>query len=298
MVYIDSFVFPSDDDINGYFYQLYPWNIFFENGFKSLVCKDITIFYGNNGSGKSTLLNILSEKIEAQRDEKLFKDVVYMPQDHGDVEVHPFDDFLSKTHYKMGLDDSGERYLLPQFRKVITSEDIFRKIDNRRRHNNKALLDIDRKRSKRNEILNKGYQYKGIDDCDDLLNLLEARKLSKREYANRYAESKEKMQSNGETALSIYSSSFEDGGIYFLDEPENCLSPVFQIELIDLILQSSKYFDCQFFISTHSPLLLSLKNAVVYNLDARPVIEQDWTTLENVLIYYDFFMAHKGEFEK
>ncbi len=104
------------------------------------------------------------------------------------------------------------------------------------------------------------------------------------------------MLSNGETALSIFENTFELGGIYLLDEPENCLSPFFQIELIKLIQESAKYFDCQFIICTHSPLLLSLKNALIYNLDAKPVVTEKWAELENVKNYFDFFMKHKEDF--
>lgn len=86
-------------------------------------------------------------------------------------------------------------------------------------------------------------------------------------------------------------------GVYFLDEPGNCLSPLFQIELIKLIQDATRYFDCQFFICTHSPLLLSLFNTIIYNLDMRPVIRQKWEELENVKIYYEFFKQNKDKFE-
>lgn len=90
------------------------------------------------------------------------------------------------------------------------------------------------------------------------------------------------MLSNGETALSISESAFEVGGIYLLDEPENCLSPIYQIELIKLIQDSVRYFDCQFIICTHSSFILSLENALIYNLDTKPVETNKWEELENV----------------
>ena len=87
-------------------------------------------------------------------------------------------------------------------------------------------------------------------------------------------------------------------GVVLIDEPENCLSPLFQIELIKLIQEAVKYYNCQFFICTHSPLILSLSNSVIYNLDLEPVISQKWEELENVKIYYDFFHSKGDKFKK
>ena len=57
MIYIDCFKLPSNEEINEHFarnsFSVYPWTIFFQNGFEWVECKDITIFYGDNGSGKS-----------------------------------------------------------------------------------------------------------------------------------------------------------------------------------------------------------------------------------------------------
>ena len=77
MNYIDTIKLPSQEEINRYSaiknYSLYPWTIFFQNQFEWVICKDITVFYGNNGSGKSTLINLIAEKINAQRNNELFK---------------------------------------------------------------------------------------------------------------------------------------------------------------------------------------------------------------------------------
>ena len=298
MIYIEAFQLPSSEKINDYISNTnlttYPWSIFLENGFEWINCKEITIFYGNNGSGKSTLINVLAEKISAQRNNELFKDIVY--GDYG-AEIHPFDNFVQYVSVKMGYDDLGYPIIMPKVRKLITSDDIFKRIDERSRHNRRTLMEIEQARNKHDEIIGKGYTYRNSDDYDNLVKLLEARRLSKRKYAEVHAKSKESMKSNGETAIEFYSRSFETGGIYFLDEPENCLSPLFQIELIKLIQDATRYFDCQFFICTHSPLLLSLFNAIIYNLDMRPVIRQKWEELENVRIYYDFFKQNKDKFE-
>lgn len=299
MIYIDYFKLPSSNEINSYFADTnvspYPWTIFFENEFEWVICKDITILYGNNGSGKSTLLNLLAQRIDAQKDTDFFKDVFYCKN----AQITPFDDFVKCIKLVMALDDSLEQMSLPKVRRLITSDDIFRIIDEKVKHNRRATLQIQEVRERQNRIIQDGkeFQLKSMADFDKLEEILEARKLSRKQYAKVYAPEKEKMQSNGETSLSFYSRVFESGGIYLLDEPENCLSPIFQIELIKIIQDSVRYFDCQFIICTHSPLILSLKNAIIYNLDLRPVISQKWTDLENIKIYYDFFKSHKNEFE-
>ena len=127
MIYIDSFILPSDGDIDNYPFSVYPFSLFFENQFRYVSCKDITIFYGNNGSGKSTIMNLLTEKISGQRSSELFKDVIY--SDQGGVPYTPFDDFVKKIAVKMALDDNGSKYVLPSVRKLITSDDIFKRID-------------------------------------------------------------------------------------------------------------------------------------------------------------------------
>ena len=84
--------------------------------------------------------------------------------------------------------------------------------------------------------------------------------------------------------------------LYLLDEPENSLSPMRQMELTEYIENAARFFHCQFVISTHSPFLLSLSGAKIYDLDSDPVDVRRWTELENVRTYYDFFKKHEREF--
>ena len=63
-------------------------------------------------------------------------------------------------------------------------------------------------------------------------------------------------------------------------------------------IYSVQYLGCQFIISTHSPFLLAMKNAKVYDLDEDPVDVKSWTELENVRTYYEFFKNHESEFKR
>lgn len=104
-------------------------------------------------------------------------------------------------------------------------------------------------------------------------------------------------QSNGESALMFWEKEIKENSIYILDEPENSLSAENQLKLKKFLEDSARFFNCQFIISTHSPFLLNLKDAIIYDLDSFPVCVKKWTELENIRIYYDFFKEHEGEFD-
>ncbi len=106
------------------------------------------------------------------------------------------------------------------------------------------------------------------------------------------------LQSNGESALDFWEQEIRENAIYFLDEPENSLSAENQLKLAQFIEESARFYNCQFIISTHSPFILSLKDAYIYDLDEVPTRLKKWTELKNVKIYYDFFKEHKSEFER
>ena len=62
------------------------------------------------------------------------------------------------------------------------------------------------------------------------------------------------------------------------------------------IEDSARFFGCQFVIATHSPFLLAMRDAKIYDLDDDPVDVKRWTELENVRAYYNFFKEHEDEF--
>lgn len=49
-------------------------------------------------------------------------------------------------------------------------------------------------------------------------------------------------------------------------------------------------------IATHSPFVLAIRGAKIYDLDEEPVDVKRWTELENVRAYYEFFKKHASEF--
>ena len=98
--------------------------------------------------------------------------------------------------------------------------------------------------------------------------------------------------------LGLAQAMMEKPDIYILDEPENSLSAENQLKLKKYIEDSVRFYNCQFIISTHSPFFLSMKDAIIYDLDSIPVETKKWTELSNVKIYKEFFDEHKNEFKE
>lgn len=72
--------------------------------------------------------------------------------------------------------------------------------------------------------------------------------------------------SHGEAYLKILQTRILDKGIYLLDEPEAALSPLKQLSLIAFILEVLKNENTQFIISTHSPILMGIPGARLYEI--------------------------------
>lgn len=74
------------------------------------------------------------------------------------------------------------------------------------------------------------------------------------------------------------------------------MSPERQQELLKFLEDSARFFHCQFIIATHSPFLLSMRGAKIYDMDENPVDIKKWTELSNVQAYYQFFKKYEKEF--
>ena len=135
-----------------------------------------------------------------------------------------------------------------------------------------------------------------MEDYEKLKKVNETRRKTQSRYADNHLIHNVREYSNGESAFRFFTEKIKPHTLYLLDEPENSLSAKRQQELTKFIEESARFYKCQFIISTHSPFLLALPFAKIYNLDSAPVTTSQWTELENVRAYYDFFTAHKDEF--
>lgn len=300
MVYLKSFQLPTGDSESGflanpyfptYHATLYPFQVFPRKGLSNILFSDITIFSGGNGSGKSTLLNVICEKLSLKRETPFNKTSLY-------------DDYVSYTDAEMGFINRDDQRSLMAVSRIITSDDVFNHILKVRGRNE----DID---FKRDVILEQRLQYRYNPDSRpreiDLENReslekykeysdMTRKSMSASSYVKKHLGFNERTYSNGENGFKYFTDAIQPGGLYLLDEPENSLSAELQIDLADFILGMTRAYKCQFIISSHSPFILSIPYAKVYDMDKSPVGTCRWTELPNIRMYHDFFMDHHEEF--
>ena len=140
------------------------------------------------------------------------------------------------------------------------------------------------------------FQVKSIADYKQLKKVNIARSKTQSRFVRDELIANVREYSNGESAFRYFIEKIDENGLYILDEPENSLSPKRQMELMKFIEDSARFLGCQFIISTHSPFLLAMRRAKIYDLDENPVDVKKWTELENVRTYYEFFRRYENEF--
>ena len=285
MIYLSHFQFPHIEEEYTFLMKIqrkcydsfYPFKTISQHGLKMLDFEPITILYGGNGSGKTTVLNVIAEKLSVIRDS------LYNRSNF-------FEDYTQMCSFRL------ERRL-PANSRIITSDDVFDFMLNLRSINQ----GIDRKREEMFEdYLNTKYstfQMKSLDDYEQLKKVNATRRYTQSKYVRKNLMDNVREHSNGESALIYFTEKIQENGFYLLDEPENSLSPQKQQELVRFLEDSMRFFGCQFVIATHSPFLLAMRGAKIYDLDEEPVDVKKWTELENVRAYYNFFKKYEREFE-
>lgn len=101
--------------------------------------------------------------------------------------------------------------------------------------------------------------------------------------------------SHGESVMQVVQEAFHGGGLYLLDEPESGLSTIRQMALL-AELHAVAAAGAQLVIATHSPVLLSLPGAEIWEIDAgaglRRGLDLDETTAFRAL--RDFLADPQG----
>ena len=284
MLYLSRFTFPDADrefdfrlEVKRTCYDsFYPFGVLSGRGVEELAFEPVTVLYGGNCSGKTTAINLIGERLRLQRD------TLYNRSSF-------FEDYVSLCHYTL-------RGSLPRHSRIITSDDVFDYMLSLR-HINQGV-DMRREEIFEEYIENKhkAFQLRSLDDYDQLKKVNQARHMTQSRYTRESLKSNIREQSNGESAFFYFTNKIGENGLYLLDEPENSLSPERQIELVRFMEDSVRFFGCQFIIATHSPFVLAMRGARIYDLDSNPVCVRRWTELQNVRAYYSFFKAHEEEF--
>lgn len=271
-MHLENFQFPIEEK------GVYPYELFADKGLEHVEFAPVTIFYGNNGSGKSTILNIIAERIGLTN------------KTLGNTNEY-FDGYVRKCTYTEGGDG------IPVDSLMIRSEDIMHHITNIRKRN----ADIDK--------VVKGWLTKGVEKSRR--GTLRAEMMVKEELETVYEHGGDSFHnvmvsklmektgehSNGETAINYFKDRIFPDNLYLLDEPENSMAPDFQKELADFLCIMAYRLNCQFIMSSHSPFLLSMQGARIYDLDHSPVYQREWYELDSMKAYQQLFHKFEDEFD-
>lgn len=284
MVYLDSITFPGEGQEWAFrmsvkrtcYNTLYPFYVLSRAGLERLDFEPVTILYGGNGSGKTTALNVIAEKLGVERS---------APYNRSNF----FEDYVRMCRAQL-------EEAVPPHSRIVTSDDVFDYMLNIRSLNE----GIDREREMlfeaHYEARHSAFQIRSLDDYEELKKRNSARRKTQSAFVREQLMENAPEKSNGESAIFYFKQRIESDALYLLDEPENSLSAARQIELAAYLEESARYMGCQMIISTHSPFLLAIRGAKIYDLDARPADIKKWTQLEAVRVYRDFFERHRDEF--
>lgn len=286
MIYLSHFAFPDREREYSFtmsqkrtcYDTVYPFLVLSAHQLKMLDFEPVTILYGGNGSGKTTALNVIAEKLGLARDT-----------------LYNRSNFFGDYTKLCSFETIGK---IPKDSRIITSDDVFDFMLNLRFINE----GIDQRREELfeeyQEAKHAKFQMNSLEDYDRLKKVNAARRNTQSKYVRSSLQDNVREHSNGESAFLYFADKIKENGLYLLDEPENSLSPEKQQELLRFLEDSVRFFGCQFVIATHSPFLLSMRGAKIYDLDEEVVDVKRWTELGNVRAYYAFFKKYAHEFER
>lgn len=317
MIYLKSFSFPSEYQETAFLHpkdktpeevknivkkdfrtrfhygSVYPFEILSPNGMYSASFDEITIFCGGNGCGKTTALNVIAEKLGLKRD-SLFNSGRFL-QDY--LNLCTYESHLGEDGYWREVKGKEMGICVPVDSRIIVSDDVFAHSMKQRQVNDRIIRNRPEVERELDAIARSNPRLQSLADYDRWTAKNDALKNESAFIRKKLGEEAQE-HSNGETAMLYFLERMENPGLYLLDEPENSLSLENQKALAEYIINSARFFKCQFIIATHSPVFLSIKGARIYDMDENPVVTKKWTDVENVRAMYDFFKIHEAEFDK
>ncbi len=93
--------------------------------------------------------------------------------------------------------------------------------------------------------------------------------------------------SHGETFLNLFETRFVPNSLYILDEPEAPLSFTKQLSFLLLVDRMVKR-NCQFIITTHSPIIAAYPNSQILVIEDGRLTEVTYQEIESFNLYKDF----------
>lgn len=216
--------------------QPFPYNIpAVRHARRVELGEKVTVFVGDNGTGKSTLL----ESVAYALDLPLIGGRIggASPSFAAAKLLKPFIDVEWKHEVRKGF--------------FFRAEDFSHFIDNVDREREKIAMEI--------------MDLKGKIDDGMLQQMRENMNWAGRGMRREYGKDMQAF-SHGEAFLEILQTRIMDKGIFMLDEPESALSPLKQLSLLAFILEMLKGGKAQFILATHSPILMGIPDAVLYQI--------------------------------
>ncbi|MDO4732295.1 MAG: AAA family ATPase [Bacillota bacterium] len=284
MLYLSGFSFPSQQEEALFclnerrtcFDSFYPFGILGPRELTELEFAPLTVLYGGNGSGKTTALNVIAEALGLERS-SLYNRSNFFPN------------YLELCQAQL-------QKPLPQGSAIITSDDVFDHMLKLRALNQGIDQGREELFQQYWEDRSSDMRLLSLEDYQEFRRQALARRSSQSRYVRQLLSGNIREGSNGESAFRYFTQRITENRLYLLDEPENSLSPSLQMELARFLADSARFYGCQLLIATHSPFLLAMEQAHVYDLDSRPVRIRPWTELENIRTYHSFFQDHEADF--
>ena len=216
----------------------------------------VTILVGDNGCGKSTLLEGLAYKLKlpligGQINENAGFEAAAILQ--------PFLKIAWKRETKLGF--------------FFRAEDF-----------SDFILGIEREKAK---IVAELSELKGTVDDRIIDQLNESINYRLRNMKGLYGDNMQ-AYSHGEAYLKILQTRIGNKGIFLLDEPEAALSPLKQLSLVALIVEIIKDKNAQFIIATHSPIVMGIPNATLYEIQEEGMQKVAYTETDHYRITKTF----------
>jgi predicted ATPase len=231
----------------------YPFNIPSFLKLQTLnLNQPITIFVGENGSGKSTLLKAIAYYNDSINVSKHDMSSAYF-SDSKELSKHMKLTYHVKT--RSGFFFSGEDFIT-----YI--------------NNLKALRE-----QLQHDIAEIKEEFKDKNDYALTLALGPLRSQLA-ELQNTYDGDLEH-RSHGEGFLQFFKARMHKKGLYLLDEPETPLSAINQYQLVVLLTDLARS-GSQVIIATHSPILMALPQATIYQFDEQGIHQVQYEDIESV----------------
>ncbi|MEG1528073.1 MAG: AAA family ATPase [Clostridia bacterium] len=222
----------------------------------------VTIFCGDNGAGKSTLIKILAQRSSCFS-----------------LSAYSINEDIAKVTSCFVI----ERRATPKTKFFFSAEDFIDYIKQVCQMKKEAKEQINEIESSSLSDTAKSYAVQPHASTLFQLNNMYKRELS--------------TSSHGEGFLTFFNSRLRDNGLYLIDEPESALSYQNQYNLAYIIQEYATHHNCQFIISTHSPIITAIPLADIKQIEGNQLKTIKFEEIENINFLKMFLSRYQKMFE-